>query len=91
MPVQVVLFSYLAEATGGERRVLCAGPTVRAVLTDLTRRYPGLAGKVCDAQGGLSRALVLYLSGRALVSPEELDSPVAEGDEIVLLPATAGG
>ena len=89
--VDVSLFSYLAEATGGQRRLCVEGRTVRQALSDLARRYPALAARLWDADGSLSPALAVHLTGRALARPDPLETPLAEGDEIVLLPVVTGG
>jgi sulfur-carrier protein len=73
----------LRAATGGEREVLADGSTVRDVLDDLTSRFPGLEGQLGFAN--------VYVGGEDIRTREGLDTPIAESDTVILLPAMAGG
>jgi molybdopterin converting factor small subunit len=73
----------LRQETNGEREVLAGGETVRDLLDDLTSRFPGL-------RGGLEHANV-YVGGEDIRTRDGLDTPVAESDTVILLPAMAGG
>jgi sulfur-carrier protein len=73
----------LREQTGGEREVLAEGGTVRDLLDDLTSRFPGLRGQLEYAN--------VYVAGEDIRTREGYDTPVAESDTVILLPAMAGG
>lgn len=66
--------------------------TVRDLLRDLVDRYPGTAGVVFDPQDGVLTGFVrLVLNDRVIEIGGGLDTILADGDELVLLPAFAGG
>jgi sulfur-carrier protein len=69
--------------TGGEREVLAQGETVRDILDDLTSRFPGLQGQLEHAN--------VYVGGEDIRTRDGLETPVAESDAVILLPAMAGG
>ena len=73
----------LREQTGGERDVLADGQTVRDILDDLTSRFPGLRGQLEHAN--------VYVGGEDIRTREGYETPVAESDTVILLPAMAGG
>jgi sulfur-carrier protein len=73
----------LRHETGGEREVLAQGGTVGDVLDDLTVRFPGLRGQLEYAN--------VYVAGEDIRTREGYETPVAESDTVILLPAMAGG
>jgi molybdopterin converting factor small subunit len=81
----------LRSATGGAKQVQVPGTTVREVLDGLVAAYPPLASQLLDAEGGLNRFVNVFLNDTDVRHLDALDTPVAEGDSLVLLPAMAGG
>jgi molybdopterin converting factor small subunit len=73
----------LRAETGGEREVFVEGQTVRDLLDDLTVRFPGLNGQLEYAN--------VYVGGEDIRTRDGYDTPVAESDTVILLPAMAGG
>jgi molybdopterin synthase sulfur carrier subunit len=73
----------LRAETGGEREVIVQGRTVRDLLDDLTARFPGLNGQLQYAN--------VYVGGEDIRTREGYETPVAESDTVILLPAMAGG
>ena len=73
----------LRDQTGGEREVLAEGETVRDLLDDLTGRFPGLREQLDYAN--------VYVGGEDIRTREGYETPVAESDTVILLPAMAGG
>lgn len=69
--------------TNGEREVLAQGATVRELLDDLTARFPTLGGKLEYAN--------VYVGGEDIRTRDGFETPVGEGDTVILLPAMAGG
>jgi sulfur-carrier protein len=57
----------------------------------LVWRHPGLAGQLLTPEGEIHRFVNVYVNGRDVRYLEGLATPVAERDEIRLLPAIAGG
>jgi molybdopterin converting factor small subunit len=83
----VRLPSLLQPLTGGASTVEADGSTLRAVLEDLARRYPDLAGRVLDA-GSIRDDIMVAVGGDEV---RDLDAPVADDAEVHILPAIAGG
>jgi sulfur-carrier protein len=75
---------------GGERDLAATGDTVAAVLDDLFARHPALRERV-TTDGQLSPFVNLYVNGRDVRYATGLDTPVNADDQVILLPAMAGG
>ncbi len=80
----------LRPAVGGERQVPATGSTVREVLDDLTARFPDLRTQLFD-DGEIAPFVNVYLEGEDVRTLEGLETPVAAGQTVILLPAMAGG
>ena len=78
-----------AEA-GGSREVEASGSTVRELLEDLRVTLPQLGDKVYDGEQ-IAPFVNVYLDGEDVRTLEGVDTPVAAGATLILLPAMAGG
>jgi molybdopterin synthase sulfur carrier subunit len=78
-----------AEA-GGNRTVSVEGGTVRTALGALLEQYPALTARVLP-DGDLPAFLNVFVDGQDVRLLDGLDTAVADGTAILLLPAVAGG
>ncbi|MBV6288809.1 MoaD/ThiS family protein [Pseudomonas aegrilactucae] len=90
MPVLVSVPTLLRSYTHGSKRVQAQGQTVREVVEDLERCYPGIGQRLMDEQR-LHRFINLYLNDEDIRFLDNLDTAVSDHDELTLLPAVAGG
>ena len=81
----------LRAQAGNNKKVEVTGATVGAALESLLEQYPGLREQVFTDDGALNRFVNVYVNGRDVRYEQELATPVAESDEVILLPAMAGG
>jgi molybdopterin converting factor small subunit len=81
----------LRAATGGEKLVFVPGGTVREVIAGLVDAHPALGSQLLTQDGDLNRFVNAFLNDTDVRHLQALDTPVAEGDTLVLLPAMAGG
>ena len=86
--VTVHLGSILHEYTDGASEIMASGRTLRAVLTDLERTYPGLRFRIIDEQDSIRPHIKIYVSG---LMARGLNTTVAEGGEVFILQALSGG
>jgi len=76
---------------GGERVVAGKGSTLRELITDVDKRHPGFAGQLLESDGAQRRFVNIYLNDEDVRYINGLETPVAEGDVVSILPAVAGG
>jgi sulfur-carrier protein len=81
----------LRAQAGGQKQVEVTGATVGEALQALITQFPGLHDQLMTASGELNRFVNVYLNGRDVRYEQELATPVAAADTLVLLPAMAGG
>ena len=81
----------LRPSVGGEREVQADGSTVGEVLESLATAHPDTRGQLFGEGGELNRYVNVYLNDEDVRVLDGLDTAVAEGDTLVILPAMAGG
>jgi molybdopterin converting factor small subunit len=91
MAVEVKLPTLLRVHADGASSVTADGATVGEVFTALTDRHPGLAGNLVDGDGKLHRFVNVYRNDDDIRYLDSLDTKVADGDVISVIPAVAGG
>lgn len=67
------------------------GNTVREVVDELDRRYPGLASYLTDDRGALRKHVNLFLGDQAILDRQTLSDPVTQDDNLYILQALSGG
>jgi molybdopterin synthase sulfur carrier subunit len=80
----------LRTETGGARQVEAEGATAREVLENLVVAYPPLRDRIFDGDE-LPQFLNVFVDGNDVRLSGGLDSAVATGATVILLPAVAGG
>ena len=83
----------------GPLRKDCAGAseldlsaaTLRAVLEKLEQLHPALHRGICDETGAVRRHVNLFVNKHHMRDCQGLDTPLAPGDVVTILPAVSGG
>jgi molybdopterin converting factor small subunit len=91
MPTNIYLPSALAAQAGGIRRHTGDGTTVGAVLDDLVARFPAVGPRLRDERGAPYPFVTVYLNDEDIRLADGFSTVVREGDEVVIVPAVAGG
>lgn len=81
----------LRAQAGGAKTVDLAGATVGEVIDALVAAHPGLRAQLLTDDGTLNRFVNVYVDGQDVRYTGELATAVGERDEVVILPAMAGG
>jgi sulfur-carrier protein len=90
MSVTVSIPTILRTHTGGEKRVQATGSTLAAVVDDLDTNYAGLKDRLIK-DGKLHRFVNVYVDDEDVRFSGGLDTEVADGANVTILPAVAGG
>jgi molybdopterin synthase sulfur carrier subunit len=91
MSVVVKIPTQLRAAAGGEAEAQIDGATVQEILNGLFERHEELRVRIADDDGSLRRFVNVYLAGEDIRFLDGLATPVADGAELTILPAVAGG
>jgi MoaD family protein len=91
MAVNVRVPGPLRRLTGGSSQVEVEGATVAAALADLEVRHPGFHDRLYDDSGKLRQFINVYVNDTDIRFGAGLETPVADGDDISIVPAVAGG
>ena len=91
MSVSVRIPSQLRTLSGGQAQLSVAGSTVGEVLKALDAAHPGFADRLFDDSGGLRRFVNVFVAEEDVRFLDGLDTPVAEGQTVSIVPAVAGG
>jgi MoaD family protein len=81
----------LRPTVGGERSVAAEGATLRELIRNVNDRHPGFANHLLENSGAQRTFVNIYLNDEDVRYLNGLETPVAEGDVISILPAVAGG
>jgi sulfur-carrier protein len=90
MAIMVRVPTPLRTLTGGKDEVEAKGATVREIIDDLERNYPGIKDRLCDEKG-VRRFVNIYQNEEDIRFLDALDTAVKDGDSISIVPAIAGG
>ena len=91
--VRIVLPEALRELAGGRTVVEVPGEpaTVRAVLAGLRTAHAGAYDRLATEQGYLRPHVNIFVDGANIRFTDGLETAVAEGGEVLVLPAISGG
>jgi molybdopterin synthase sulfur carrier subunit len=91
MAVTVRIPTPLQSLTGDQSTVEAEGGTIKDVLADLERQYPGLKARLCDEAGRLRPFVNIYVNQEDVRFLQGEETPLAHKDEVSIIPAIAGG
>jgi sulfur-carrier protein len=90
MAVEVRIPTILRTYTGGAKSVDASGGSLSALIDDLESNHPGIKERLLE-DGDLRRFVNIYVNDEDVRFLGGLEAPVGEGDQVVVLPAVAGG
>ena len=91
MAVTVRIPTQLRELSGGASEVKVGGGTVAAVLADLDAAHPGFSARLFDDAGQLRRFVNVFVADEDIRFLDGVQTPVADGETLSIVPAVAGG
>jgi molybdopterin/thiamine biosynthesis adenylyltransferase/molybdopterin converting factor small subunit len=77
--------------TGNRATVEVEGKTVAHLIQALDTQFPGIRERVLDERGEIHRHINIYVNEVAVENLEGKETLLADGDEVALIPAIAGG
>ena len=90
MAIEVRIPTILRTYTDGAKAVEANGSTLTALIDDLEGNHPGIRERLLD-NGDLRRFVNVYINDEDVRFMGGLDAELSDGDQVVVLPAVAGG
>ena len=94
MAIEVRIPTILRTYTGGEKSVDANGATLVELIDNLEAHHPGIKDRLIedrDGQDDLRRFINLYVNDEDVRFTGGLGTELSDGDQVVVLPAVAGG
>ena len=91
MAVNVRIPAPLRTLTADQELVSLEGATLADLVQNLEASYPGMRERLCEDDGELRRFVNVFVNGEDVRFLSGLASELAEGDEVSIVPAVAGG
>ncbi|HWI44093.1 MAG TPA: MoaD/ThiS family protein [Nocardioides sp.] len=90
MAIEVRIPTILRSYTGGEKAVTADGANLSALIDSLEAGHPGIKDRLIE-DGGLRRFVNVYINDEDVRFIGSLEAELSDGDQVVILPAVAGG
>jgi molybdopterin synthase sulfur carrier subunit len=90
MAIEVRIPTILRTYTGGAKAVSGEGSTLSEVIENLEANHPGIKERLVEG-ADLRRFVNVYVNDEDVRFTGGLDTEVSDGDQVVVLPAVAGG
>lgn len=91
MAIMVRIPTPLQKFTQNQSEVEVEGGTVGEVIQRLDDSFPGVAERLCDNEGGIRKFINVYVNDEDIRFMDGAQTAVADGDELSIIPAIAGG
>ena len=94
MAIEVRIPTILRTYTEGAKSVEGSGGSLSELIDDLDGSHPGIKGRLVEDKDGsvdLRRFVNVYVNDEDVRFIGGLDAPLSDGDQVVVLPAVAGG
>ena len=94
MTIEVRIPTILRTYTDGEKAVPGEGASLGALIDDLEANHPGIKERLVESKDGgidLRRFVNVYVNDEDVRFIGGLDAELSDGDQVVVLPAVAGG
>lgn len=91
MPITIHLPTVLARLADGQAVLEANGATLGHAVADVATRFPQLGPRLRDEQGAPYAFVTYYLNDEDARFHGGFDAAVRDGDEVIVVPALAGG
>ncbi len=91
MAVKIRIPTPLQKLTNNQAEVSAEGATLKALIEDLDKKYPGIKDRICDETGKVRRFVNVFVNDEDVRFQQGEATAVKDGDEVSIIPAIAGG
>ena len=90
MAIEVRIPTILRTYIAGEKAVNADGATLSALIDSLEANHPGIKDRLIEG-ADLRRFVNIYINDEDVRFIGSLEAELSDGDQVVILPAVAGG
>jgi len=91
MSIKVRIPTPLQKLTQNKAEIECSGCSIRELIDNLEKDYPGLKERFYDENGKLRRFINIYVNEEDIRFLQKDQTVLKDGDEVSVIPAIAGG
>ena len=91
MAIKVRIPTPLQKLTENQAEVEVDGADVKAALSQLNEKFPGIQERLYDDKGALRRFINFYVNDEDIRFMDSENTSLKDGDELSIVPAIAGG
>jgi molybdopterin synthase sulfur carrier subunit len=91
MAVTVRIPTTMRPLTGGDKQVSVEAGTLADIVSALESAHPGLGDRLVDEDGALRKFVNVFVDDDDVRYLDGLDTEVADGITVSIIPAVAGG
>lgn len=91
MGIKVRIPTPLQKLTQNKAEIECSGCSIRELIDNLEKDYPGLKERFYDESGKLRRFINIYVNEEDIRFLQKDQTVLKDGDEVSVIPAIAGG
>lgn len=91
MSIKVRIPTPLQKFIKNKSEIECSGSTVRELINNLEKDYPGIKERFYDENGKLRRFINVYVNEEDIRFLQRDETALKDGDEVSIIPAIAGG
>lgn len=91
MSVTIRIPTTLRPLSGGVSTVQVEGATLAEVLKGLNAAHPGFSDRLFDSEGNLHKFVNVFVADDDVRYMQGLDTKIASGQTVSIIPAVAGG
>lgn len=91
MAIKVRIPTPLQKFTNNQNEVECTGKTIKELIENLNKNYPGIKERICDENGNIRRFVNFFVNGEDIRFLQGENTELKDGDEVSIIPAIAGG
>lgn len=82
----------ITSVTAGEKETNVSASTLREVVDKLVVKYgDAFRERIFDSSGELKKLLNFYVNGKNVRFLKQLETPLNDDDEVLILPTVSGG
>ena len=90
MQVTVRVPAPLQKLTQNQGEVKASGASIRELIEDLEKKFPGIEERIYDQTGKIRRFINIYVNEEDVRFLQKEETPLKDGDEVSIIPAIAG-